>query len=319
MYKIVVTDDRFGSYEEEKEVFKKLNAELIILDSKSTNNNILQIQDANALLVNLFPMSKDIITNLKNCKIISRYGVGYDNVDTEAATHKGIWLSNVPDYSREDVSDQALALLMGNIRKIAYKDRMIRNGKWDLHSGQPVHRMKSAVLGLIGYGAIAKRFHEKTSAFGFSKVLVYDPFIKKDIIRDNGAIPSNLDNLLSESDYISIHVPLNETSRMMIGKKQLGLMKKNSILINTSRGGIIDEDALAEVLIKEQIAGAGLDVFEKEPVPDTSPLLKLDNIILSDHTAWYSAESVKELKTKAAMNVLAVLEGGKPNYPVNNL
>jgi len=319
MYKIVVTDDRFGSYIEEKEVFKELNAELIILNSKNIERDKLQIQNSDALLVNLYPMSKDTITNLKNCKIISRYGVGYDNVDVESVSQKGIWLSNVPDYSIEDVSDQALALLLGNIRKVAYKDRMIRKGEWNLHSNQPIHRMKGAVLGLIGYGAIAKRFHEKSSAFGFSKVMVYDPFIKREIIANKGASPTDLNILLSESDYISIHVPLNNTSKKMIGKKQLDLMKKNSILINTSRGGVIDEQALTNALLKEQIAGAGLDVFEKEPIPNNSPLLKLNNVILSDHTSWYSEESLKELKTKAAMNVLAVLEGGKPIYPVNNI
>jgi len=319
MYKIVVTDDRFGSYIEEKEVFKELNAELIILNSKNIERDKLQIQNSDALLVNLYPMSKDTITNLKNCKIISRYGVGYDNVDVESVSQKGIWLSNVPDYSIEDVSDQALALLLGNIRKVAYKDRMIRKGEWNLHSNQPIHRMKGAVLGLIGYGAIAKRFHEKSSAFGFSKVMVYDPFIKKEIIAEKGASPTNLNTLLSESDYISIHVPLNDTSKKMIGEKQLGLMKKNSILINTSRGRVIDEQALTNALLKEQIAGAGLDVFEKEPIPNNSPLLKLNNVTLSDHTSWYSEESLKELKTKAAMNVLAVLEGGKPIYPVNNI
>ncbi len=319
MYTIVVTDDRYGSYIEEKEIFNKLNTELIILNSKKIEKDNLQIQNADALLVNLYPMSKNIISNLKHCKIISRYGVGYDNVDIEAATQKGIWVSNVPDYSIEDVSDQALALLLGNIRKIAFKDRMIRRGEWNLHSNQLNHRMKGAVLGLIGYGAIAKRFHEKTSAFGFSKVLVYDPFIKREIITNKGASPTDLNILLSESDYISIHVPLNDTSKKMIGEKQLNLMKKNSILINTSRGGVIDQQALIDTLQKKQIAGAGLDVFEKEPIPNNSPLLKLDNVTLSDHTGWYSEESLKELKTKAAINVLAVLKGGQPIYPVNNL
>ncbi|RKX82466.1 MAG: C-terminal binding protein, partial [Spirochaetes bacterium] len=204
-------------------------------------------------------------------------------------------------------------------RKIAFKDRMIRKGEWNLHSNQLNHRMKGAVLGLIGYGAIAKRFHEKTSAFGFSKVLVYDPFIKREIITNKGASPTDLNILLSESDYISIHVPLNDTSKKMIGEKQLNLMKKNSILINTSRGGVIDQQALIDTLQKKQIAGAGLDVFEKEPIPNNSPLLKLDNVTLSDHTGWYSEESLKELKTKAAINVLAVLKGGQPIYPVNNL
>ena len=319
MYKVVVTDDRYGSYTEEETVLKEIDAELIILDPEKRTEFDNNIKDADAVLVNLFPMDKTTIKSLQKCQVISRYGVGYDNVDVDAATQKGIWVARVPDYSIEDVSDQALALLLGCIRKTAYKDRMIRLGKWDLHDDQPIHRMKNAVLGLIGYGAIGKRFHEKTSGFGFSKVLVYDPFIKEDDIRKNGAIPVELSVALSESDYISIHVPMDESTKKMIGKKQLLIMKKSSILINTSRGGVLDGQAVIDALVNGAINGAGLDVFETEPLPADSPLRKLDNVTLSDHTGWYSEESKTELKTKAALNILAVLKRGKPVYPVNNI
>jgi len=323
MHKVVVTDDRYGNYSEEKSVLKELSVELIIHAPESNREerieNLKIIQDADALLVNLFPMTEEIISGLNKCKIISRYGVGYDNVDVDEASRKGIWVARVPDYSIEDVSDQALALLMGCVRKVAYKDRMIRRGKWNLQEDQPAHRMKEATLGLIGYGAIGKRFHEKTSGFGFSKVLVFDPYVKEERIRTNGAVPADLQNVLSNSDYISIHIPLNESTKKIIGKKQLSIMKKNAILINTSRGGVLDEQAVFEALKSEKITGAGLDVFETEPIPENSPLLKLDNVILSDHTGWYSEESKVELKTKAALNILAVLKGGKPIYPVNNV
>ena len=323
MYKVVVTDDRYGNYSEEKSVLQELNVELIILAPESNNTerkaNLKIIQDADALLVNLFQITKEIISGLSKCKVISRYGVGYDNVDVEEASRNGIWVARVPDYSIEDVSDQALALLMGCIRKVAYKDRMIRRGKWNLHGVQPAHRMKGATLGLIGYGAIGKRFHEKTIGFGFAKVLVFDPYVKEDIIINNGAVPADLQDILSNSDYISIHVPLNESTKKIIGKKQLSIMKNNAILINTSRGGVLDEQAVIEALKNEKITGAGLDVFETEPIPENSPLLKLDNVILSDHTGWYSEESKVELKTKAALNILAVLKGGEPIYSVNNI
>jgi D-3-phosphoglycerate dehydrogenase / 2-oxoglutarate reductase len=319
MYKVAVTDDRYGSYTEEKNVLNKIDAELIILDPENKTEFDREIQTIDAILVNLQPIDKDLISKLDKCKVISRYGVGYDNVDVDAATDKGIWVARVPDYSIEDVSDQALALLMGCVRKIAYKDRMIRNGKWNLHDDQPCHRIKDGVLGLIGYGAISRRFHEKTQGFGFSKVLVYDPYVENDIIKENGGVPADLAAVLSSSDYISVHVPLSDSTKGMINRENLNTMKKGAILINTSRGAVLNEADVADALARGVITGAGLDVFETEPLAMGSPLRKLDNVILSDHTGWYSEESKKELKTKAALNIVSVLEGGKPVYPVNEI
>jgi D-3-phosphoglycerate dehydrogenase / 2-oxoglutarate reductase len=319
MYKVAVTDDRYGSYTEEKNVLKKIGAELIILDPDNKTEFDREIKTVDAILVNLHSMDKELISKLDKCKVISRYGVGYDNVDVDAATGKGIWVARVPDYSIEDVSDQALALLMGCVRKIAYKDRMIRNGKWNLHNDQPCHRIKDRVLGLIGYGAISKRFHEKTHGFGFSKVLVYDPFVDNDKIKENGAVPADLATVLSSSDYISVHVPLTDRTRGLINRENLKTMKKGAILINTSRGPVLNEADVTDALSKGLITGAGLDVFETEPLEQDSPLRKLDNVILSDHTGWYSEESKEELKTKAALNIVSVLEGGKPVYPVNEI
>jgi len=319
MFKVAVTDDRYGSYTEEKNVLKEIDAELIILNPDNKTEFYRVIRDVDALLVNLHPMTADLISRLDKCKVISRYGVGYDNVDVDTATQKGIWVARVPDYSIEDVSDQALALLMGCVRKVAYKDRMIRNGKWNLHDDQPCHRIKDRVLGLIGYGAIARRLHEKTIGFGLAKVLVYDPYVDDEKIIECGGVPADLTSVLTQSDFISIHVPLADNTLGMIGKEQLKLMKKSAILINTSRGAVLNEADVAEALEIGTINSAGLDVFETEPLSMDSPLRKLDNVILSDHTGWYSEESKKELKTKAALNIAAVLKGGKPVYPVNEI
>ncbi|MDA3941163.1 MAG: C-terminal binding protein [Spirochaetia bacterium] len=319
MYKVAVTDDRYGSYTEEINVLKEIGAELVILDPENKEEFDRGIADADALLVNLHPITEDLIKKLDKCKVMSRYGVGYDNVDVDAATKKGIWVARVPDYSIEDVSDQAIALLLGCVRKIAYKDRMIRNGKWNLHSDQPCHRIKDGVLGLIGYGAISRRLHEKTMGFGLSKVLVYDPYVDDKKIIEKGGVPSDLDSLLADSDYISVHVPLADNTRGMIGKKQLQFMKRGTILINTSRGAVLNEADVTEALETGRITGAGLDVFETEPLAKDSPLRELDNVILSDHTGWYSEESKEELKTKAALNIAAVLKGGKPVYAVNEI
>ncbi len=318
-FKVIVTDDRFKSYKEEEDVLKEIDAEVEVHNLETEQEAIKVLRSADALLVNLYPLKGKAIKKLSQCRVISRYGVGYDNVDVEAATSAGIWVARVPDYSFEDVSDQALALLLGCIRKIPYKDRRIREGGWNLKDEQPVHRIKGRTLGLIGYGAIGKTFHKKISGLGLARVLVYDPIIEHNIIREAGAEPVDFDTLLKESDYISIHVPLNDETRGMIGEKEIFRMKRDAILINTSRGQVLREKALYNALKEGRINSAGLDVFEKEPLPGDSPLRTLDNVILSDHTGFYSEESIVELKTKAARNVLEVLKGGKPIYPVNQV
>ena len=181
-----------------------------------------------------------------------------------------------------------------------------------------IRELAGKTLGLICYGAIARTLHRKLSGFALARVLVFDPYLDPKKISENGAESVNLRRLLKEADYVSVHAPLNEETRGVIGSRELSLMKKTAILVNTSRGPLLDEKAVADALAAGKIAAAGLDVFETEPLPPDSPLLKLDNAVLSDHAGWYSEESVAELKTKAAQNVLAVLKGGKPIYPVNH-
>lgn len=318
-YKVVVTDDRYGNYKEENEVLKEIGVEVEVHNLQDSGKAESVLEDADAVLVNLFPLTKDVIEKMDTCKVISRYGVGYDNVDVETATEKGIWVARVPDYSLEDVSDHALALLLGSIRKIAYKDRMIRSGRWNLHKDWPSYRIAGKTLGLIGFGAIARTLFRKVSGFGLERVLVYDPYVHPGEIVKAGGTPASLEGLIKNADYISIHAPLTEETIGMIGKKEFQQMKSSCILINTSRGPLVNGEDLYTALKEGEIAAAGIDVFETEPLPAGSPLLSLDNIILTDHTAWYSEESVVELKTKAARNVLEVLKGEKPVYPVNTL
>ena len=317
-FKVIVTDDRYGSYEEEKTVLKEIGASVEVHNLGNEGQTIEVLRDADGILVNLHPLPATVIQELQKCRVISRYGVGYDNVSVETATAKGIWVARVPDYCLEDVSDQALALLLGCVRKVAFKDRRIREGAWNLHREQPSYRITEKTLGLIGYGAIARTLHRKISGFGLGRVLVFDPYLDPKKIEENGAESATLRSLLKNSDYISVHAPLNDGTQGLIGSRELSLMKKTAILINTSRVPLLEEKAVAEALANGKIAAAGLDVFEAEPLPTESPLRQLDNVILSDHTGWYSEESVTELKTKAAQNVLAVLNGGKPIYPVNH-
>jgi D-3-phosphoglycerate dehydrogenase / 2-oxoglutarate reductase len=316
---VIVTDDRYGSYTEEEEVLSSIGARLEVKQLASEAEAISALQQADGILNNLFPMTARVIESLQRCKVISRYGVGVDNVDIEAATRKRIWVARVPDYSIEEVSDQALALLLGCIRKIAYKDRKVREGKWNLHKDQPAHRIAGKTLGLVGFGAIARCLRRKVTGLGLSQVLVYDPYVPAEAIEKAGCASVQLSKLLAESDYISVHVPVTPQTKGLIGEREIAAMKTDAILVNTSRGPVIDESALGRALADHRLAGAGLDVFEKEPLPPGSILRTLDTVILSDHTGWYSEESVVELKTKAARNVASVLRGGAPVYPVNSL
>jgi D-3-phosphoglycerate dehydrogenase len=254
-----------------------------------------------------------VIESLKKCKVIARYGVGVDNIDVEAATEHKIIVANVPDYCVDEVSTHAIALILACARGITLLDNKIREKRWDFTLAKPLFRTKGKTLGLFGLGRIARAVAQKASGFGF-KIIAYDPYVSK---ADDGIELVEFSKLLSNSDFISIHSPLTDETRHLFGENKLRAMKKTAYLINTSRGAIVDEEALYKVLKKRWIAGAALDVMEKEP-PDWENLLpKLDNLIITPHISFYSEESYVELKTKTAKAVLSVLKGGLPRAMVN--
>ena len=315
-FKVVVSDDRFGGdYRIEESVLRSAGAELVV--SGNDSDFLEAAGQADAVLVNLRKIDAAVIEKLPKCRILSRYGVGYDNIDVPAASRAGIWVSNVPDYSIEEVSDQALALLMACARLIVVKDKAVRSGHWNYFGGMRVNRICGTTLGLVGYGAIARRFHRKASGLDFKDVLVYDPFVDKDTIEALGGEKRELDEVVSRSDFISVHAPLNPGTRHLVGESQIALMKPNAIIINTSRGPVVDETALCSALSDGRIRAAGLDVFETEPLPAGSPLRSLENVVLSDHCSYYSEESTAELKEKAARNIASVLKGERPQYPID--
>ncbi len=318
-YKVAILDDRYSDYDEESGALGAIGAKIVNIRSSRAEDIIDAASDADGIIVNLPPLNAELINGLDKCRVISRYGVGYDNVDVERATERGIWVANVPDYCGEDVSDQALALLMSCVRNVALRDRQVRAGTWDIKSAPPQFRMCDKTFALLGYGQIARTLHRKISGFRLGKVLVCDPFVDEASIREAGAEKADLETAVSEADYISIHMPLNKDTRGLFNEKIFKRMKKTAILINTSRGPIIDEGALFNALSKGIIGAAGLDVFEKEPINGDNPLLTLDNITVSGHTGWYTEESQKELKRKAAENVRDVLSGRKPAYAINKI
>lgn len=315
-YKVLIADSRYPSYDEELSVLEPIGAEVIIERSDDEQRIADIAKDVDGMIVNLAPITRKVISGAKKCKCVSRYGVGYDNVDVSAVRENGIYLANVPDYCGEDVSDQAFALFMDCVRMISRKDEMIREGKWNLTGIGSVHRICGRVFGFVGFGMIARFFCRKLSGFNLAQILVADPLVPDEVIKLFGVKRVDLDTLCRESDYISIHAPLLDSTRGLIGEKQFSLMKKNAILINTSRGPVINESAMIKALRNKQIACAGLDVFETEPLPADNELRLLDNVVLTDHSGWHSAESIVELKTKAAQNIADTLLTGKPRYEI---
>ena len=319
-FKVVVTDDRYnGSYNEEKDVFKDLDIELIIANSTTSDEVTASCQNADGILCNLAPMDGKVINGLKKCKVISRYGVGYDNVDVIACTKKGICLTNVTDYCPEEVSDHALALMLACARKVARRDAQVRAGQWNIGRKDLIYRIAGKIFTFLGFGLIARCLFRKIQGFNFAEILVYDPFVDKEVIKELGARKVEWDEALGKGDFISIHMPANEKTSGIINADVFNKMKSTAILVNTSRGVVIDEPALIEALKNGKINSAGLDVHVQEPLDKDSSLMNLENCVLTDHVGWYSEESMSELKTKAARNVKDVLKGKKPKYAVNNI
>jgi D-3-phosphoglycerate dehydrogenase len=320
--RIVITDDRFGWNDEEKRVFSGCsapeNTELITADCHTEEDLITACAGADALLVNQAPLSARVIAGLERCKVISRYGIGYDNVDIRAAAAAGIWVTNVPGYCTEEVAEHALGLLLSCVRAIPARDTQVRQGRWNLNL--PVKRMSGRVLGIVGFGSTGRAFWEKVQGFAFSRILIADPRAQAKTAgycTTKKAEAASFEDVIRLSDFISFHVPLNEATRHCVNEETIAKMKDGVILINTARGAVIDEYALAKALRSGKVASAGLDVFESEPLQRGHPFLELPNTILSDHSAYYSEESVSELKTRTALNALDVLEGRIPRTAVN--
>ena len=316
-YKVYVTDGRHEHYNIEREMLAAIDAELVVCQCVTDEDIIRQCADADGILLDMAPMTEKAINALTNCKIINRYGVGYDNVDVAACTNKGIQVTNVPDYCAEDVSDHALALMMTCLRHTALRDRKVRQGEWNIRGTS--FRLSGKVLGVLGFGRIARALVKKCSGFGFSKVLVYDPYVPAEVVAEMGAQKVELNEVMAEADFLSLHMPVTPQTTGMINKETLALMKPTAILVNTGRGPLVDDKALIEALKENKILAAGLDTHCVEPLPMDSEYRQLDNVVLTDHTAYSTVEAVVELKTKAAQNVIRALTGVAPVYPVNKL
>jgi D-3-phosphoglycerate dehydrogenase len=258
-----------------------------------------------------------VIDALPRCRAVVRYGVGVDNIDLKHARERRIYVANIPGCGTEEVSDHAAAMLLACIRRLRLRDANLRQGRFETDIQEPIFRTTGKTLGLIGYGQIGRALHRKWKGFLPRQVLVFDPYAQPEAIQENGAEVAEFDTLLGESDYISLHAPLTPQTRHIINAETLEKMKPTVILINTARGELIDEKALAKALGEGRVSAAGLDVFEQEPLGSDHPFVGLPNVVLSGHVGWYSKDAVKELQTRGAKEIVRVLSGGIPQCWVN--
>jgi D-3-phosphoglycerate dehydrogenase len=311
--KVVITDSNHPSIEIERKILSEIDAEIILLNSNKKEDIIKIAKDANGIINQRVPITREIIKLLNKCKVIARYGVGVDNIDVKAATEYGIIVANVPDYCVDEVSTHAIALILDCARGIVLFNSKVKEKRWGFSLAKPLFRTQGKILGIYGLGRIGSTVAKKAMGFGL-KIIACDPYVSK--INTKIKMVDFL-QLLLESDFISINASLTDETWHSFGEDELRAMKKSAYLINTARGAIVDEKILYNALRERWIAGAGLDVLEKEPPDWDNPLLKLDNVIFTPHSAFYSEESYIELKTRTAKAVLSVLNGKLPETIIN--
>jgi D-3-phosphoglycerate dehydrogenase / 2-oxoglutarate reductase len=313
---IAITDSVFPSLDPAKKALARLDPEYRMAKSAAPEDILVVARDADAILVTYAKLPGELLRQLKHCKSIGRFGLGVDNIDLPAAKKLGIAVNYVPDYCLREVSDHAMALLLALARKVAFSNRLVQSGRWEVPPIVPLRRLEGQVLGLIGFGNIPRTLAPKAKAFGLH-VLTHDPYVSAEVLAAAGVEGVSFDELLARSDFISMHAPLLPATRGLMNASAFAKMKNRAFLINTARGPLVDEAALVAALDSGHLGGAALDVVATEPLAKDSPLLGRDNVILTPHTAFYSVEALEELQTKCASDVARVLSGEKAIYPIS--
>ncbi len=314
-YHVLLTDYAWKDLDIERQILGEIDAELIVAQESERDAASLArlAQNADAIMTNWAKVPAAVIDAAPRCKLVSRLGIGLDNIDVAAATRHGMYVTNIPDYCLIEVAEHALALILALGRKVAYYHHATQTGTYDLQAGATLRRMTGQTVGVVGLGNIGRALAERAAALGF-RVLGYNRS-PRDI---PGVTNCSLEQLLAESDYISLHIPATSETRHMFGREQFAKMKPTAYLINTARGGLIDHAALAEALAAGEIAGAGLDVQDPEP-PDLSTAPWNDpRVIVTPHAAFVSVESLTDLRTRTARQVVDCLSGREPAHVVNS-
>lgn len=319
---VVITDYDFADVNVETEILKTAGAEVVALQAKQ-ESDLFDIAPRCAAMMNQYAkIGHETITRMKRCEVIARYGVGVDIVDVDAATNKGILVTNVLNYCTEEVADHAIALWLTLARKLPDYDRATHAGIWQWQSGQPIYRLRGRTMGIVSLGKIGQAILARARAFGVT-VIAYDPFLPADVAANLGVELVGKADLLARSDYLLMQAPMTPDTHHFLSDAEFAAMKPNAILVNTGRGPTVDNAALIRALSEGHLAAAGLDDPEEEPAkranwsPDDNPLFKLPNVIVTPHAAYYSEESILAARVAAATQVAKVLTGQEPDYTVN--
>ena len=287
-------------YDVERRTIEAAGGEFVLGDCHTEEDLLAQAARSEILLLSWLPIiTPRVMDDLPHLRLIVRWGVGFDQIDTQAATERGVAVANAPTYCTDEVAEHTIALLVAAARRVAWCHEEMRRGGWPKFADTPMRRMRGRALGLIGLGRIGVAVAERARGLGL-RVLAYDPNLSDDAIRQAGAEPRGLDDLLAEADFVSPHVSLNPQTRHLLNEERLRRMQPDAVLINTSRGPVVDEAALARVLRSGHLAGAALDVFEVEPLAADSPLRDLPNVLLTPHAASWSAEAWAGLRAEVS-------------------
>jgi D-3-phosphoglycerate dehydrogenase / 2-oxoglutarate reductase len=317
-FKVVIADQPAADHDVEAAALAAsgLQVDAVWLGDRNAERVLEHAADADALVLSWTPVSRGLIGQLTRCRVIARFGIGVDMIDLDAATEHGILVCNTATYCLDEVSNHAMGLLLMLNRGLLRDIDSVRAGGWARSTGPATRRLHGQRLGLIGLGNIGRLVARKARGFGL-EVVAYDPFLRREHSDIDGTALVDLDELLGSVDFVSVHCPLNAATRHLLGARELALMRPDAFLINTARGGVIDQAALTQALAARRLAGAGLDVFETEPLGLDDPLRTLDNVILTPHSASMSVESSAECRRMALEHVVTVLRGGVPADVVN--
>jgi len=313
---VLITDFAWKDLDIEEDVLTQAGIAIVVAETASEEELLQLAPAADGILTCWRPVSGKVIGKAGRCLSIGRFGIGLDNIDVAAATDSGMIVTNVPAYCIDEVSDHAMALLLSCTRKIAFYDRNIKAGSYNLQAGTPLFRLRGRTLGIVGFGRIGSALSLKARAFGLN-IVVYDPNIASDRISQAGAVAVSFPELLKKSDFISIHVPLSVETSRLFDYNAFREMKPSAVIINTSRGDVIDSAGLLAALNEGLIAGAGLDVLSKEPPAPGDGLTGHPKTVITPHAAFNSEESLVELRKTAATQMADVLCGRKPQNIVN--
>ena len=314
--KALITDYVWPDIGIESEVLRAAGVEPVVAPDTSEGTLASLASEADIIMFCFAQVTAAVLDAATKCKVASRYGIGVDNIDIPRATELGIVVTNVPDYCIDEVTDHALGMILALNRRFVPHDRAVKSGGWsEVALNQPMHRTRGATLGIMGFGRIGRALADKARGFGMG-IVAYDPLLEPGQTVDDAEI-LEFDDVLARSDFISVHTPLTPETEGMIGADELAKMKAGSIIVNCARGGIIQEQALADALASGHIAGAGLDVLEPAPPPENHPLMSVENVIITPHTAFFSQASTAELERRTAEEAVRVLRGGMPENLIN--